>query len=67
MFVQNSLFNITKQEECQEMCNKTPNCTFWSFSAMPGHEDVDGHEDDDHDHGARVKRNHQGLPECGIR
>jgi len=62
VYVQNSLFNITEQDECQAMCNKTADCTFWSFSAMRGHE-----EDDDHHHGARVKRNHKGEPECGIR
>jgi len=57
VYVQNSFVNITEQDECQEMCNKTPDCTFWTFSAMKGH----------HHNPTRVKRNHQGPSECGIR
>ena len=72
VYVQNSFVNITEQDKCQEMCNKTPDCTFWTFSAMKGHDDDydNDHSDDNDDHHhnpTRVKRNHQGPSECGIR
>jgi len=60
VYVQNSFANISSQDECKEMCNKTRNCTFWTFSNTTG-------THDDHDHNSRLKRNHQGIPECGIR
>jgi len=71
VYVEDSFEDIDEQDKCQEKCNNTTDCTFWTFSAMRGHDDQDDHnvheDHDDHDHHTRVKRNHQGPPECGIR
>ena len=64
VYVQDSIFNVTDETVCQDMCNNTTDCTFWSISLMPDHDDRD-HEDSNHQ--TRVKRNHQGVSECGIR
>jgi len=69
VYVQSSMFNVTDVKECQEMCNKSKDCTFWSISLTQDdadHQDAD-HDHDDSNHQPRVKRNHQGVSECGIR
>ena len=69
MYVQKSFRHINKQEDCQKICSETENCTFWSFSAMPDHDEEENH-DDQGGHGGhltRLKRNHLGISQCGIR
>ena len=66
VYVQDSFADITDQESCKNHCdNPKTNCTFWTFSYSGHGEDPD--DDHDNHHHNRVKRNHQGISQCGIR
>jgi len=65
VYVQDSIFNVTDVAECQDMCNNAKDCTFWTISLTE--HDYDARDHDDSNHQTRVKRNHQGVSECGIR
>ena len=62
VYVQDSMYKGKSQPHCKRMCKMTPGCTFWTYSAMRGHENDHHH----HNH-TRVKRNHDGVSECGLR
>ena len=69
VYVQKSIHESKSMEHCRRKCERHRHCKFWTYSAVESFETTTQSSENDHHHHnhTRVKRNHDGVSECGLR